>query len=69
MEDVFSLILVLYEYISVLHNPYINPISSRKIWTHEIDIMPIRIEKAMYMIKTIPSPRIQICMVVTKHKK
>ena len=68
MEDVFSLISVLYEYISALHNSYISPMSSHKIWTDESDNMPINIEKTMYMLNTIPSPGIQIYMIVIKHK-
>ena len=67
MEDVFRRISVLYEYISVLHKYYISPISSRKIWTYEIDNMPIKIEKTMYMPNTIPSLGIQIHMAVMKH--
>ena len=39
-------------------------ISSRKIWTHEIDNIPIKIGTTMYMLNTIPSPGIQI---VIKH--
>ena len=66
MEDVFILISFLYEYISVLHNSYIIPISSLKIWTREIDNIPIKIEKTMYMLNTIPSPGIQIYMTVMK---
>ena len=58
MEDVFSLISDLYEYILVLHKSYIIPISSHKIWTHEIDNIPIKIEKTIYMLNTIPSPGI-----------
>ena len=60
MKDVFILISFLYEYISVLHKSYIIHISSPKIWTHEIDNIPIKIEKTMYMLNTIPSPRIKI---------
>ena len=60
MEDVFSLVSVLYEYIFVLQKSFIGPISSRKIWTHEIDNMPIKIEKTMDTINTIPSTGIQI---------
>ena len=69
MEDVFSLILVLYEYILVLHKSYIIPISSHKIWTHEIDNMQIKIENPMYMLNTIPSLGIQIYMTIMKNKK
>ena len=69
MEDVFSPISFLYEYITVVHKSYISPISSRKIWTHEIDNMPIKIEKPMYMLNTIPSIGIQIYMKVMKHQK
>ena len=54
MNDVFSLI-------SVLHKSYI---SSHKIWTREIDNIPIKIGTTMYMLNTIPSPGIQI---VVKH--
>ena len=57
MNDVFNLI-------SVLHNSYISLISSRKIWTHEIDNIPVKIGTTMYMLNTIPSPGIQI---VIKH--
>ena len=53
MNDVFSLILV-------LHKTYISLIAFRKIWTHEIDNIPIKIGTTMYMLNTIPSPRIQI---------
>ena len=60
MEDFFSFILVLYEYISVLHKSYISLISYRKIWTHEIDNILIKIEKTMYMLNTIPSLGIHI---------
>ena len=60
MEDFFSLIEILYEYISFLHKFYIIPISSHKICTHVINNMPIKIEKTMYMLNTIPSLGIQI---------
>ena len=68
MEDVLSPISVLYEYISVIHKSYISPISSHKFWTHEIDNMPIKIEKTMYMLNTIRSLGTQIYMTAMKHK-
>ena len=67
MKEIFNFISVLYKFISILHKSYISPISSCKIWTHEIDNMPIKIEKTMYMLNTIPSLGIQIYMTIMKH--
>ena len=66
MEDVFSLISFLYEHISAIHKYYIIPISSHKIWIHEIDNMAINIEKPMYMLNTILSLGIHIYITVMK---
>ena len=55
---------VLWMMFSSLYQSYISLISvfisSRKIWTHEIDNIPIKIGTTMYMLNTIPSPGIHI---------
>ena len=49
---------------SALYQSYISLISvfisSRKIWTHEIDNIPIKIGTTMYNLNTVPNPGIQI---------
>ena len=59
---------VLWMMFSTLYHFYISLISvfisSRKIWTHEIDNIPVKIGTTMYMLNTIPSLGIQI---VIKH--
>ena len=45
MNDVFKLILV-------LHKSYISLILFHKIWTHEIDNIPIKIGTTMYKLNT-----------------